>query len=83
MPSSRYFSGPGKSLQSPYSLSYMPTWEEGTQIKGVLTVIGEGNEIRTSIKLPFEDLEKLYVQLSDKMPWLDEAGNEGVHLSAS
>ena len=83
MPSSRYFTGPGKSLKSPYSLSYMPTWEEGSQIKGVLTIISEGNEIRTAVKLPFEDLERLYVQLTDIMPWMDEAGNEEMHLSAS
>lgn len=84
MPSFKYFTGPGKRLDSPYMLSYHATWEEGSKVKGVLTIHNEESEIRTAVKLPIEDLEALYVKLGDIMPWLNDLEDDELrHLPAS
>lgn len=72
----KYFTGPTKSLGYPYYINYKVVWEKDKQLEAVLSVYNDSGEVNSAFKLPIEEMEKLYTQLCDEMPWLQGSEEE-------
>lgn len=65
-----YFKGSEKRLSFPYYINYEVVWQSADHLEGVLTIYNDEVVISSALKLPIDEMEKLYVSLCDEMPWL-------------
>lgn len=65
-----YFKGPEKRLTYPFYINYEVVWQNDDHLEGVLSIYNDEGVINSALKLPIDEMEKLYVKLCDEMPWL-------------
>src|SRR5690606_40516097 len=68
----KHFSGTENRLKYPYYINYDVVWENYNQLEAVLSIYNDEGHIRSNLKLPIDEMEKLYVNLCDEMPWLKD-----------